>query len=288
MSKKILITGGTGFLGSNLIKTLLLQDYKITVLVRPTSSLIRIDEFKPELNIVNCADLDVLFNENIFEGIIHTAACYGRKNESLDAIINSNLVFPIQLLTKAIENKVGFFINTDTSLPRNLNSYALSKAQFKDWLEHCSNQIKIVNVIPEYFYGPYDDDTKFITGVLNKLNNNVDFIDFTAGIQERDFVYIDDVVSAYICILDNLVKFDDFTNIPLGTSTTICLRHLVELIKDISGNKITRLNFGKIPIRKGDVLQSEVDITLLLSLGWIPKTNIKQGLEKIINLQNIK
>ena len=287
MNKHLLITGGTGYLGSNLIQSLLLQQYKISVLVRSTSSLTRIESFKSQINLVFIDNLDSFFEENSVDGIIHTAASYGRKGETLEEVINSNLVFPVRLLNLAIENKVKVFINTDTSLPRDLNSYSLSKAQFKDWLNQVSNQIKIINIIPEYFYGPNDDDSKFVTGVLNKLHNNVESIDFTTGIQERDFIYIDDVVSAYSCILENLDKFGNFTNIPLGTSTTISLRYLVELTKEISENKTTILNFGKIPIRKGDVMNSKADITMLLSLGWMPITDIKQGIKKIIDLQNI-
>lgn len=287
MSKHLLITGGTGYLGSNLIQSLLSKQYKISVLVRATSSLTRIESCRSQINMVFMDDLDKFFKGNTIDGIIHTAASYGRKGESLEDVLHSNLVFPTKLLTIAIENRVAVFINTDTSLPRDLNYYSLSKAQFKDWLLQLSSQIKIINIIPEYFYGPNDDDSKFVTGVLNKLNNNVESIDFTTGIQERDFIYIEDVVSAYSHILQNLGNLDNFTNIPLGTSTTISLRHLVELTKELSKNKTTALNFGKIPIRNGDVMNSKADITLLLSLGWKPTTDIKQGLKKIIDLQNI-
>lgn len=287
MNRHLLITGGTGYLGSNLIQSLLFKQYKISVLVRSTSSMARIKSFRSQINLVLMDDVDAFFKENVIDGVIHTAASYGRKGEVLEDVLNSNLVFPMKLLNLAIENKVRFFINTDTSLPRDLNSYSLSKAQFKDWLLQLSSQIKIINIIPEYFYGPNDDDSKFVTGVLNKLHNNVESIDFTTGIQERDFIYIEDVVSAYSCILESIDKFENFTNIPLGTANTISLRYLVELTKELSENKTTTLNFGKIPIRKGDVMNSKADITMLLSLGWMPTTDIKQGLKKIIDLQNI-
>jgi CDP-paratose synthetase len=287
MSKHLLITGGTGYLGSNLIQSLLNKKYKISVLVRATSSLARIASLKSQINLIFMDDLDDFFKTNSIDAIIHTAASYGRKGEPLEDVLHSNVVFPAKLLTSAIENKVKVFINTDTSLPRDLNYYSLSKAQFKDWLLHLSSQIQIINIIPEYFYGPNDDDSKLVTGVLNKLNNNVESIDFTTGIQERDFIYIEDVVSAYSLILENLDKLEHFTAIPLGTSRTISLRYLVELTKELSKNKTTALNFGKIPIRNGDVMHSKADITLLLSLGWKPITDIKQGLKKIIDLQNI-
>ncbi|MCV9931283.1 NAD(P)-dependent oxidoreductase [Flavobacterium sp. LS1R47] len=285
MNSHILITGSTGYLGSHLTEALLKKGYTISILVRANSSMLRLNSFEKKLNLVKIEDLDFFFLKEQIEGIIHVATNYGRKGESLSDIITSNLSLPIKLLELAIQNKVRFFINTDTSLPENLNYYSLSKAQFRAWLKMKSNELKIINVIPEYFYGPNDDDTKFISGILRKLKGNVESIDLSEGIQKRDFVYIDDVIAAYMCVIKHLDKFSQFTNIPLGSATTISLRSLVELIKKKSNNKLTKLNFGIIPMREGDVMESKVDISFLLGLGWEPIINIEEGLNRIIDIE---
>ena len=283
MTKHLLITGGAGYLGSYVVKELLANKYVISILVRSTSSLSRLEFLKDRLNIVKVEDVNSLFEHNKIDGIIHFATNYGRKEESLSDILYSNLVFPIKLFELATRYKIEFFINTDTSLPRDLNMYSLSKAQFKDWLISFPSELKVINVIPEYFYGPNDDDTKFITGILKKLNQNDEFIDLTEGIQKRDFIYIDDVVSAYMSLIKSIDKLENYSDIPLGTSNTISLRNLVELMKKKSMNTNTTLNFGKIPIRKGDVMESKADISKLLSLGWKPTVSIEEGINKIIN-----
>lgn len=285
MIKHILITGGTGYLGSHIIKELLSQGHVVSVLVRTDSSLSRLELFKEKLNFINVNDIEVFFEKDKIDGIIHVATNYGRKEEKFSDIINSNLSFPVKLFELAIQNKVGFFINTDTSLPRNLNAYSLSKAQFRDWLKMLSNDLKIINVIPEYFYGPNDDDTKFITGMLHKLKENVESIDLSEGIQKRDFIYIDDVVSAYMCLIENLDKFERYVDIPLGSAKTISLRSLVELIKKMTNNTQTKLNFGKIPIRDGDVMESKADVSYLLSQGWKTTVCIEEGINKIIDIE---
>jgi CDP-paratose synthetase len=285
MNSHVLITGGTGYLGSHLTEALLQKGYIVSVLVRANSSVVRLESFKEKLNFINVDDLDFLFENEKIDGIIHVATNYGRKGENISEILTSNLSFPIKLFELAIQNKVGFFINTDTSLPRNLNAYSLSKAQFRDWLKMMPNELKIINLIPEYFYGPNDDDSKFISGMLHKLKGNTEFIDLSEGIQQRDFIYIDDAVAAYMCVIDHLDKLEKYVDIPLGSATTISLRSLVELIKYKSNNTLTKLNFGKIPIRDGDVMESKADISCLLGLGWKPIINIEEGINKIIDIE---
>ncbi len=285
MKKHILITGGTGYLGSFIAKELLFQDYQVTILKRATSSLVRLESFVEKINFIEENTLDIFFQNNTIDGIIHIATSYGRKGEKVSDILNTNLLLPTKLFELAIQNKVGFFINTDTSLPANLNAYSLSKAQFKEWLKIVPNEIKIINVIPEYFYGPGDEKSKFISGILHQLKSNVEFIDFTEGIQKRDFIYIDDVVAAFICLVKNIDKLESYSDVPLGSSRSISLKEVVILLKKLANNSITKLNFGAIPMRKGDVLESKADISYLNNLGWQPKTTIEQGITKIIETE---
>ena len=113
----ILLTGGTGFLGSNILKKLVSKkDYNVIVLVRSSSNLYRIQDIKGfELFYVddNLDNLNELFGKNSIDTIIHTATEYGRNSKS-SLVFQSNLLFPIKLIEVGLENKLKYFINTDT------------------------------------------------------------------------------------------------------------------------------------------------------------------------------
>ena len=174
----ILLTGGTGFLGSHLLKSLVSKGHKVGVLIRSTSNTYRIEHLKPNVQFYNIDKVTLRkvfeeFNPNI---IVHTACAYDRKNTKMSTIVETNVLFGIQLLQEALINNVGTFINTDTLLPKNINNYSLSKSQFRDWLIKYSKDIKIVNIKPEHMYGPLDDDMKFFPWLIGRMLNDEDDI----------------------------------------------------------------------------------------------------------------
>jgi len=133
--KTILITGATGFLGSHLVEKLLSDGFNIIVLKRSFSNVWRIKHLLDKLISydIDKISLERIFEENKIDVIIHTATLYGRKKEKIYEIIESNFILPLKLLELAVINNTKSFINTDTSLPKHLNYYSLSKNQFKEW-----------------------------------------------------------------------------------------------------------------------------------------------------------
>jgi CDP-paratose synthetase len=282
--KTILLTGATGYLGSKLAMAFAAADYNLVILKRQSSNTKRIDALEGKFK---SYDIDQFgckqaFEENKIDCIIHTAASYGRKGETLSEIYDANLVFPVKLLDNCLKHGVKYFLNTGTCLPENLNAYALSKAQFLALLKQ-QRTISTVNVELQHFYGPGDDETKFITFVLSKMLSGASSIDLSEGTQSRDFVYIDDVVSAYLLLLQNFGKQErHFLNVPLGSGNAYTLRSMVEKIKEHTKSNIS-LNFGVLPMRDGDVMYAKADIQILEKLGWRPKFDINKGLTETIS-----
>lgn len=282
--KVVLLTGGTGYLGSNLISALLAQGYKVVILKRRTSSLQRIEHLLKNIIFYTIEDADFLeiIKSHQVKTILHVAASYGRGGESLSEILEANLVFPLKLLEAALATGVSTFINTDTSLPAEVNAYARSKKQFTQWLISVSNQISVINMVPEYFYGPADDNWKLVTMILKKLVNRESVIEFTDGVQKRDFVYVEDVVSAYCTVLGKEWQSNGWHEFAVASGKSISIRNMAELCKRLSGNEETRLAFGVLPNRSNDVIQSAGDPSELARLGWSPKVSLESGLEKTI------
>jgi nucleoside-diphosphate-sugar epimerase len=288
-NKKILITGITGFLGSKLAIELVNNGYEVIALKRKSSSLARIECIEKDVQLYNIEEIDYA---NVFEAhheidfVIHTATAYGRNNESPWEIFEANTGFPLKLLDAASNANVKKFINTDTILDKYLNLYSLSKNHLLEWGKFYSmkNKIEFINMRLEHFYGSGDDNSKFTSFVINKCIANEDILQLTPGEQKRDFIYIDDVVSAYMTVLEktNINKNKWFDEYDVGSGNSVTIKEFVQTVHRLTNSKI-ELNFGALPYRKSEVMSSSAEIKGLLDLGWACKYNLEEGLMLTIN-----
>jgi CDP-paratose synthetase len=287
MNKKVLLTGVTGFLGSYLAKSLLQAGYDVIGLKRKSSSLQRIESISSNIILVNIDELDYdeLFKKHgKIDVIFHTATCYGRNGESVSDVFHANTEFPLRLLDAGARAGVGMFFNTDTILDKYLNLYSLSKNQLLQWGKFFSanKKIRFSNLRLEHFYGPNDDKNKFTSFVVENCLRNVDSLKLTLGDQKRDFIYIDDVVSAYQVLLEKTDGFESYFNeFDIGSGKAVSIRDFVELAHKLT-NSSTKLLFGAYPYRDEEVMHSEANISKLIKLGWHCKYDIESGLKKSI------
>ena len=284
---KIFITGGTGFLGSNIINKLLNQKkYDVHVLCRNSSKFVRINKKnlkKIKIYKLEHANLENIFIKNKFDAVIHCATNYGLRQQDISEIIQPNLILPMRLLDLCKNYNVKAFLNTDTILNKNISNYSLSKYHFTEWLKLFSKEFYCTNIKIEHFFGPTDDDTKFVIYIIKSFLNNSPSIQLTKGIQKRDFVYIDDVVSAINKILNySLTKKGGFETFEIGSGKNISIKNIVLLIKKLCKNKITKTEFGKLNMRKNDALSVSLNLNKIYKLNWKPKYNLNSSLEKTI------
>ena len=281
-----MLTGATGYLGSNILKALVGDDhYKVIVLKRSFSNNFRIKNYLAQIIFYNLDEMDVgkVFLENKIDLILHCATDYGRKNINPSQIIDANLILPVRLLELGARHGVKCFINTDTILDKRVNHYSLSKKQFKEWLLSYKNQLVCINVALEHFYGPGDDKTKFVSYVVGCLIDQVEKIDFTRGEQKRDFVYIEDVVTALLKIISHSAMLENnFYEFQIGSEKIITIKELVLMIKKIIGGEKTVLNFGALPYRENEVMECLADVSEIKKLGWSSKYSLYDGLKKMI------
>ena len=276
-----MLTGATGFLGSNLFKELYKLNYNIIVLKRSFSDEFRLGPRLPDVKYydIDKIDLEEAFKSNQIDCIIHCATDYGRKNFNILKILDANLIFPLKLLLLGIEYNVGTFVNTDTVLDKRVNGYSLSKSQFLDWLKFSRDKIKVINIALEHFYGAFDDVSKFTSYIFQSMINNKDEILLTKGEQKRDFIYISDVVEAFLTILENTCNLaDNFNSFEVGSGKSVSIREFCLLVKSIANNNSTKLQFGAIPYRDNEVMDSKADISRLVELNWIPKIDLREGI----------
>jgi nucleoside-diphosphate-sugar epimerase len=297
VSKNILVTGGTGFLGSFLVHSLLQNSYNLIVLKRSTSDTRRINDVfinykKGSMKYydIDINGLEAAFRDQHIDIIIHMACLYGRKKESISSIIESNIMFGIHLLEFAKMYNVDTFINTDTFFSQysitKYKNYCLSKKHFYEWLIQSAENVKIVNMKLGHMYGPKDDKMKFIPWLINLFDQNEKEIELTDGIQERDFIYVTDVVSAYLKVLKHIDKIKNVNEFYIGSGEPTSLKYfIIELDKQykyLHPDNTTKLIFGRVPLYENEPLHLNVDIKAILSLGWLPKVSISEGIKNIL------
>lgn len=292
---KILLTGASGFLGSALALYLKERGHHVFLLLRAQSSLQRLKGREEEFDCGRYRTDDELVTfvqENEPEVIIHTACSYGRQGESTLQIYDANIRLGL-LLLESIRNMGSSttFINTGTILASDTSTYALSKNQFGQWArllaEQSDGRLRFVDVLLQHMYGPDDDISKFTTHVLRTCQDNEPALKLTAGEQKRDFIYINDVVSAYEKILLKVTQLEHVVEIEVGTGVAPSIREFVEIVHELTASR-TELQFGVIPYRINEPMHCQANIERICALGWSPSFDLRAGLKKTIEEEVIR
>jgi len=283
--KTILITGINGYLGSNLAKALS-KEYTIIGLEYSLDNLYRIKDCNFKIY-SSQQNLKQIFIENTINTIVHTATVYRKNNEPIDNLISCNIHLPVKLLELSEAFGVSTFINTDSffndpnSSYSYLGEYTLSKRHCIEWLKSIQKDTQLINMKLFHMYGPYDSPFKFVNQMINAIKANQKEINLTPGEQKRDFTFIRDVVDAYKSIIKNIHKLKKYSEIEVGTGKATTIKEFVNTIKQLTQSN-SKLNFGALDYRKGEIMCSQANNTQLKSLGWQPKWEIVKGLSESI------
>lgn len=295
----ILLTGATGFLGSRLLRELINEKYEVICIKRSTSNCSRVQDMLSlcKWHDDDKDDMEGLFRDNEIDTIIHCATNYGRNPEEYIEVYESNLAFPLRLIKYALKFECRYFINTDTFFVREIknlwknnehiymNAYVKSKYVFtnivKDQIDAFG--LAFINLQMEHIYGPDDGKGKFVNYLMKNLMENVTAIELTEGKQKRDWIYIEDAISAYIVILKKRKVFAPgaYYNFEVGTGVETSLREFAETLKKLT-NSTTRLEFGKREMNPYELQNSCANNKDLCRLGWRPCYDIQSGMVAMI------
>lgn len=286
----ILLTGATGFLGSALAKHWTQAGHQLTLLVRPSSSLRRLELLLPTVQLIRCSgasDIVQLVRCTAPDVIVHTACAYGRLGETALQVLDANVRLGM-LLLDGVLGGVGdrvSFINAGTVLAPSVSNYALSKHQFAQWGDALALQnptrLQFVNIRLQHMYGPGDDPSKFTTHVLHACQQHQPQLALTAGEQRRDFIYIDDVVRAYDVLAHQMNQLAGSDQVDVGSGDAPPVRNFVEQVHTLTGSR-TELQFGAVPYRANEAMLCQADTRRLKNLGWQPAYSLEQGIQKTI------
>lgn len=278
--KRILLTGATGFLGSQIAERLLARGQIIACPVRNIQNLRRLQYLCNQVKLIPIERLESGIAEFKADTVIHTACAYARGSSTWQDMLDANLMFPLRVLEEVKKHQRIRWINTDTCLPIYLNEYALSKKQFCQWGKYYGeqNELQFINLQLEHFYGPNAPEDQFLEWAIRKLKKN-EPLELTIGTQKRDFVYIGGVLDVYEAMLEKEMSAV-YINVPVGTGEAPTIREVIEHLKKCV-NSSSELRFGVRPLRDGEP-NSCCDTNILKSLGIGPFTQWREGMRQYI------
>lgn len=290
---KIVLTGVTGFLGSHLAAELIQQGHEVLGIKRRHSNLYRLTEIKDRIKFIDVDDgLErELENHRDVELVIHTATAYGHDQASASDIVTANVVMPLRILECAVGIDNCAFINTDTFFCKanddyaHLSCYIASKKIFLKLGAQLAEKygVTFCNMRIEHMFGPCDGEQKFSTQIVRQLLADAPEIKLTPGGQVRDFVFVSDVVNAYVYVIDNIknksIREINYFEVGCGSPRTVM--DFVTAAHRIACSK-SKLIFGALPYRENEIMCSQANIEALQALGWSPKVKLEDGLNALV------
>ncbi|KRL04514.1 NAD-dependent epimerase/dehydratase family protein [Liquorilactobacillus oeni] len=271
-----LVTGGAGFIGSNLTKELIKQGNQVCVVddlsMGKLENLAQIDRNALQFyehTITDKKFMKELLLDKKFDYIVLLAAV---------ASVADSIARPYE--THQVNQEA------DINILEIIRKYELpvKKVIFSSSAAVYGKLYAIPTVATRFFnvYGPKQNPQSPYSGVLSIITecfkNNSEFTLFGDGGQARDFIYVEDVVSALNLLLRSDAQHDVYN---VATGRTATLLDVINEMEKIVGKP---LKIKKAPERKGDIRRSQADVAKLHSLGFSAKNDLAAGLKKYLSV----
>jgi UDP-glucuronate 4-epimerase len=313
---KVLITGGAGFIGSNLAKKLMDRGDKVVIIdnfndyydpkLKRDRIKIYLKGYKFKLYKGDIRDLKLL--EKIFsaeggsasggkiEKIMHLAALAGVRNSLLDPLAyeDVNIKGTLNLLEMARKYKIKNFVYASSSsvygnnkkqpfsetdsVDTPISPYAATK-KATELLAHVYSHIYGLNTTGlRYFtvYGPWGRPDMALFLFANGITKDKPINVFNRGKMSRNFTYVDDIVSGTMKVIDSNLKCEVMN---IGGDREETLMRYIEVLENCLG-KVAKKKM--LPMQPGDVPATVADIRKLRKLGWKPTTRIEEGIKNFV------
>ena len=297
---KYAVTGGAGFIGSNLVKNLVERGNEIIVIDNLNTG--KKKNVKKNFKKINFFEVDIRDFSTIedimknVDGIFHEAALASVQDSFRipDKFFDVNVkgtenIFKIgkKLGIKVVYASSSSVYGNPISIPikenddkNPLNPYAKTKLENDKMAEkYAKNGLKVIGLRYFNVFGP--GQSKEYAGViklfLERIQQGLSPLINGDGLQVRDFVYVDDVVNANMLAMESNINGKFFN---IGTGTTISVLDLANMIIKFSGLKLKPIHRLAVP---GDVRATQADITKAKTmLKWKPTTSIQDWLKNAV------
>lgn len=306
-NKKILVTGGAGFVGTNLILKLLEKGAKVRATIHKKPPQIKdkkVDFIKADLT--KKADCQKVVKDIDFVFMCAAVTSGAAVIEKTPLVhVTPNVIMNSLMLEAAHQSGVKkfLFISSNTVYPLtdfpvkendvNYNLYdkyfpvawmkIFTEKMCQMYAEKIKNPMQTVVVRPGNIYGPYDDfeweTSHVIPALIRKVVERHDPLEVWGdGKDIKDFIYVEDLAEGLLTAME---KMDTFQPLNIGGGKPISIRHVLKAILDAENFKKPNIMFNSskptmIPIRLINISKSKK------TLGFIPKTSLEEGIKKTV------
>ncbi|MBU90405.1 hypothetical protein CMO94_02585 [Candidatus Woesearchaeota archaeon] len=293
--KRILVTGGAGFIGSNIVDELVKNGSETVVL--DDFSTPSVTKFSQDVKVIegSVENLDIcrLATKNC-DFVLHLAAVsrVGLSEDNIARCSATNIVGTQNLLLASVENNIKKLVYSASSSyygnqesphiesmeSEFLNFYALSKATGEELCRFFSNKYGLGTIVLRYFnvYGPrlpIDGPYGLVIGnFLSRKKEGKPLIIHGDGNQRRDFVHVDDVIKANFIAAQNNIKFGIYN---IGSGVNYSINELAEMFD-------SKLEYSDRRPGDSDITLANIDLAKK-DLGWAPKVALHEGILKLIS-----
>lgn len=289
-SREFFVTGCSGFIGSHLVTRLLSNGHIVTGydLIHPQDAHPNFEFIEGDILDLERLQASIVKPDGIFHLAAQTKVPDSTRNPAYDFRVNAQGTFNV--LSCASDARF-IYASTNTvygtaSVPtteahplRPVSFYGASKAAgelycsaFNGILGLPAISLRLYNV-----YGP-GNAKGVMYDLVRKLQREDNTLEILGtGLQKKDYVYIDDVIDAFVLAYDRGIPGESY-NIGSGSATTV--NEIVELICKLMGLRPDIYRTGG-KSWEGDVESTQADLSLFASFGWEPKVDMKQVLQDL-------
>jgi UDP-glucuronate decarboxylase len=304
---KILVTGGTGFIGNHLCRKLLSDGHFVICLDNNfTGSTKNIQDLLDnpnflyiERDVIDTLDLDVVFIDQIY----HLACPASPKAYQFDTIktLKTNFIGTLNILglAKKLKSRVlltstsevygdpkinpqveEYWGNVNPVGPRSCYDEGKRIAETLMMEYHLVHDVDIRIARLFNTYGPNmsKNDGRVVSNFVNQMLENKDITIYGDGSQTRSFCYIDDTVEGLVQLMN---CEDTIGPINIGNPNEISVRRLVEILQDMITGTSSIVTYKELPLNDPQVRQPDITRAKTI-LGWRPRVPLEEGLKKTI------
>lgn len=295
---RVMITGASGFLGSSLTRAMIELGGEVCAVVRPDSSMRRLGNLATNCHISRCdlfdsSELRRIVTDQEPEIIFHLVS-YGTNSRQVDReeMIRTNIGGTLNLLEATRSTPYSLFIHTGSSLEYGkkrtpisedallepLTFYGASKAAASLLVQQHARAFDkpILILRPFSIYGPWEDRSRLLPSAMCAFLCDEE-LKLTAPGFRRDFIFIDDVVEAYMLALRKRFAPGEIINIGTGMQWTN--EDVVRQLEIVGGREIRKI-VSSFPARPSDTDYWVANIGKARELlGWEPRHSLREGLD---------